>query len=253
MANIITIANMKGGVGKTTTALNLCDALGRCQRNVLLVDMDPQCNATSSFGVESEGVPTILDLFMGNIETVEAIQQTIFGDIIPGDIMMNDYVDFFYAKKDRFKILKKILQDVEDQYDYIIIDTHPGIDIYTKNAFAVSDGVILPINAEGYSIDGLKNLIPIIERAGEEVNPNLKLLGVLLTRYDIRRSFDKDTWNYLKETDDFPVFSTPIRVTQQVVVAEACKMSIFDVDPSGNASIDYANFTTEVIRLFERS
>ena len=246
----IAVANQKGGVGKTTTAINIADALTRCGYSVLLVDMDPQCNSTSSYQAEIDGVYTIYDLMNEKCSTEDTIQGTDMGDIIAGDPHLPEDESKFLSKIGGFNILKNALSEIEDEYDYVIMDTPPNLGIFMVNALVAATGVIMPLRAEKYAIDGLAKLMETITDVRENGNPDLEIYGVLMTAYDVRNSLDKEIWGILPETGEnygFSVFKTPVRICQAVKEAQAENVSLFDRSPGCNAAIDYANVVKELL------
>ena len=247
---VFTIANQKGGVGKTTTALNIADALRHSGYEVLFVDVDPQTNSTSSYKAEIEGVNTVYDLFEKNCTADEAIQHTEFGDIIAGDPEITTIETKLQSKPGGFNTLKKALQKMKAEYDYVIIDTPPNLGMYMLNALIAADKVIVPIKAEKYAIDGLSKLIETINDVKDEANPDLTVAGILLTTYDRRNELDRKLWDVLPEVGEqigMPVFECPIRISQDVKKAQDQVVSLFDTFPNSNAAYDYARVTKEIL------
>ncbi len=246
----IAIANQKGGVGKTTTAINIADALVRCGYRVLFVDMDPQCNSTSSYQAQIEDTYTIYDLMNEKCTTKDAIQNAQLGDIIAGDPHLPEDESKFLSKIGGFEILRNALEEVNDDYDYVVMDTPPNLGIFMVNALVAATGVIMPLRAEKYAIDGLARLMETIKDVQKHGNPDLEIYGVLMTAYDVRNLLDKEIWQILPETGinyGFPVFKTPVRICQAVKEAQAENASLYDVSPNCNAAIDYANIVKELL------
>ena len=250
MATKIAIANQKGGVGKTTTAVNIADALKRCGYDVLFLDLDPQCNSTSSYKAETEDVSTIFDVMDSKVKIHEAIQHTPIGDIIAGDPLMAGEESKYQSKVSGYHIIRKALAEVDDEYDFVVMDTPPNLGIYMLNALTAANGIVIPVKAEKYAIDGLSQLINTVNEVIENTNPNLKVFGVLMTAYDKRNSLDKDIWTQLPqvgEANGFRVFDNPIRVCQAIKVAQAEEVSLFDKDPASTGAIDYAAVVKEIL------
>ena len=255
MANKIAITNQKGGVGKTTTALNIADAMTHCGYKVLFIDLDPQCNSTSIYEPTVEkDTATIVDVLTGDVSIEEALQTTDLGDIIPGDPQLAAVTEKLNNKMARYALLKIQLKKVEDKYDYVIMDTPPNLGIYMLNAIFAADGCIIPIRAEKFAVDGLSALIDTINEIrnlGEQGNPNLEIYGVLLNSFDKRTKLDKDIWAALPkqgEINNFKVYKTPIRICQTIKDAQAAKVSLFELDAASNAAQDYANLLKEIVK-----
>ncbi len=250
MATKIAIANQKGGVGKTTTAINIADALKRCGYDVLFLDLDPQCNSTGSYKAETEDTSTIYDVMDGKVSIKDAIQHTEIGDIIAGDPLMAGEESKFQSRPGGFNIIKKALKEVDDQYDFVIMDTPPNLGIYMLNALTAANGIVIPVKAEKDAIDGLSQLINTVNEVVENTNENLKVYGVLMTAYDKRNSLDKDIWTQLPEvgkSNGFRVFDNPVRVCQAIKMAQAEEVSLFDKDPASTGALDYAAVVKELL------
>lgn len=261
MAVKISVANQKGGVGKTTTTINLADALKHYGYRVLVIDLDPQCNTTDTYGAQVDDVNTIYDVLDNACKTKEAVQKMALGDIIPGDKLLADNLDHFNSKLSRELLLKKKLKEVDSDYDFIIIDTPPTLGLYMINALSASDGCVIPLQAERYSIKGLGELFSTIDKIREAgVNDNLTVYGTLITRYDARNELDRSLRLDLPDTADelgFKTFDTCIRVCQDVKKAqnlvfeegEEINRSLYEHFASCNASEDYVKFTKELLEV----
>lgn len=257
MAKKIAISNQKGGVGKTTTAVNLADALRHIGYKVLFIDLDPQCNSTGTYDAKVDGVNTIVDVLKKDCTALEAVQHTMMGDIIAGDTLLAQEETHFNNAMAREKLLKNRLKDVDEIYDFIVIDTPPNLGIYMFNALTAADGCIIPIQAEQYAVDGLGLLLGTIDEIRESVNSDLKIYGVLLTAFDGRNSLDNNIRKILPEVGQqkgFNAFNTVIRTCQDIKTCQAIEAgnnrSLFDNCPKSNAAIDYVNLTKELLELF---
>lgn len=259
MAIKIAVTNQKGGVGKTTTTINLADALRHFKYKVLTIDLDPQANTTDTFGANADGEYSIVDVLRNECTTKEAIQHMPIGDIIPGDRVLTSEEDHFRSQMGRERILKKKLNEVEEDYDFIVIDTPPTNGLYMINALTAANGCILPLKAERYSTTGLSELFNVIEQIKEnEINVNLQIYGTLITQLDTRNGMDRELKESLPEQAKkfgFRTFKTPIRVSQEIKKAqnmnfdedEEINRSLFDNFPKSNGAFDYVEFTKELL------
>ncbi len=257
---IISISNEKGGVGKTTTALCLAEGLRAIKRKVLIVDMDPQCNSTTTYGATIDDTYTMVDILRKNCSAKEAIQTTEMGDIIPNDPVLKTIEAEFAAKPINCFLLNSELSKIED-YDYIILDTPPHTSFYTICSWIASGYIIIPIQSEIYSIDGLSGVIASVREATEmkeQMGQSLTILGVLQTKFDKRNSIDQEIHDSLPSilSDmDLNMFKTTIRTSQDVKKAQKYRENLLEKYPNSNASKDYKAFVKEVekeIRKYEK-
>ena len=247
----IAIANQKGGIGKTTTAINIADCLTHMGKKVLFIDLDPQCNSTGTFKAEIEGCATICDVFGGDVEPKEAIQHTQMGDIIAGDPLMANDEARYQSTMGGYNKAKNICKKVAKEYDYCIIDTPPNLGIYMINALNAANSVIIPIQADNYAIEGLTNVLKTIEDVKDNANADLKIEGVLLTKYDARMNLDKETKAQLPticKSIGLPLFKISIRTDQTIKDAQAAKVSLFDVAPKCKGAEDYKALVEKLIK-----
>ncbi|MBU1340906.1 MAG: AAA family ATPase, partial [Proteobacteria bacterium] len=213
MTQIISIANQKGGVGKTTTSVNLSAALAKIGKKVLLVDCDSQANATTGMGIDKPSLT--YSLYQGLIEEVD-IEEIICPTMLPKLMIIPARMDLIgfeiemVSAKDREKKLKNILDPVKERFDYIIIDCPPALGLLTLNAFTASNAVLIPLQSEFYALEGLGQLLDTIKRVKSSFNPALKIKGILLTMYDRRTNLAQqvveDARKYFKDM----VFKTKI-------------------------------------------
>ena len=201
MAKIISVCNQKGGTGKTTTAVNLSSALAACQQRVLLVDMDPQGNATSGVGVnKNEITKSAYDVLLHRASAQEAIAATVMSslDIIPCNINLTGAEIELVGALARENRLKKALAAVAENYDYIFIDSPPSLGLLTLNALVASDSIIIPIQCEFYALEGVSQLLNTINLIRDGLNPELQVEGVLLTMADFRTNLTTEVINEIK-------------------------------------------------------
>ena len=189
MGRVVCFANQKGGVGKTTTCVNLCAAVKNRRRKVLLIDADPQGNATTGMGVNKHVDVTLYDVLMRGTPVTEAIITTKYGDVLPSNLNLSGAAVELVDVPDREMVLKKALEPVRERYDYIFIDCPPSLGLLTLNALAAADTVLIPMQCEFYAMEGLTDLMTSMRLTKGRFNPDLKIEGIVLTMYDKRLSF----------------------------------------------------------------
>lgn len=254
MARNIAICNQKGGVAKTTTAIALATGLAKRGYKVLMVDTDPQCNTTGVYQAEIDGVATIHDLlFTRRIDPFICIQHTEIGDIIAGDsIMETDNANLNGLEKTM--ILKNALQPFQDHYDFIFFDQNPGYSGIMNNVLNASDEVIIPMQTDGFSIDGCAGLAQRINTVQKFTNPNLKIAGILLTLFNGRTTSAQlflQQKEVIEKVFDSKIFETKIRRSQPLSDANSNRMSIFDYDPKSNGALDYDSVIDEYLETYK--
>ncbi len=267
MAYVISIANQKGGIGKTTMTINLADALQRFGRKVLVVDMNPQVHATKTYGAKIEGENTIVDVMKKDCSAKEAIQHMPMGDILPGDSLLNQEKMYFNSLTTREKILKKAIRSVDGDYDYIMIDTPPELDIYLINSLTASDGCVIPVDAtQEYSIQGLDEFMKTVKEIKEDLNEDLKVYGILISRYDNY----SDQLEFVKNLPEFaaqygiPAFESSIKKNQFIEkvkklkdienedgTVEVVNRSLFENYGYSRGAKEYAAAARELIQKVE--
>ncbi|OED39109.1 chromosome partitioning protein [Chromatiales bacterium (ex Bugula neritina AB1)] len=251
MAKIIAIANQKGGVGKTTTAINLCAALGETQRRVLLVDIDPQGNATTGSGVEKDSLElSVCDVLLGSCSCDEAIvsPEHIKFDVLPGNSDVTAAEVQLMTQRGRERRLADALKTVSERYDYIYIDCPPSLNVLTLNAFVVADGVLIPMQCEYYALEGLSSLLQTIKQVQSTVNPKLKIEGILRTMFDGRNKLGHEVSNQLIEHFESKVYRTVIPRNIRLAEAPSFGQPIVYYDKSSRGSIAYLALAGEIIR-----
>ncbi len=251
MGKIIAIANQKGGVGKTTTTVNLAAALGVLEQKVLLVDADPQANATSGLGIEVESV---------EFGTYQVLEHTVLAkkaivktnspnvDMIPAHIDLVAIEIELVDKENRESMLKQALDQVKDNYDYIIIDCAPSLGLITVNALTAADSVIIPIQCEYYALEGLGKLLNTIKSIQKIHNPNLEIEGLLLTMYDSRLRLSNQVVAEVKKHFHNMVFKTIIQRNIRLGEAPSFGESIISYDATSRGAVNYINLAHEIIK-----
>ncbi len=248
MNKIIAISNQKGGVGKTTTAVNLGASLAVAEKKVLIVDLDPQGNASSGVGVTPNGA-TSYEFMLGAASAGEAIQNTLLGfmDLMPADRRLAGAEIELVGENQREHFLKKALRPLKAQYDYIVIDTPPSLGLLTLNALTAADTVLIPIQCEYYALEGLSQLLSTVQLVQRSLNPELRLEGVLLTMYDRRLKLSNQVADEAIDFFGETVYNT--KIPRNVRLSEAPSFGkpilLYDVECVGSKS--YLDLAAEVI------
>lgn len=219
MGRVICFANQKGGVGKTSTCVNLCAAVREKNRSVLLIDADPQGNATTGMGVDKKTSPALYDILIRDVPAKEAVVETPYGDVIPTSIDLSGAAIELVEKPEREQILRKAIEPLRDQYEYIFIDCPPSLGLLTLNALTAADGVIVPMQCEYYAMEGLADLITSMKLTKRRFNPGLCIEGIVFTLYDRRLIFSNQVAREIKKHFGKAVYSTVI--PRNVRIAEA--------------------------------
>lgn len=251
MGKIIAIANQKGGVGKTTTTVNLAAALGVLEKKVLLVDADPQANATSGLGLESDKVEkSTYQVLEHSISAREAIAHTNSPnvDLIPAHIDLVAIEIELVDKKNREYMLKTALLEIKDDYDYILIDCAPSLGLITLNALTAADSLIIPIQCEYYALEGLGKLLTTIKSIQNLHNPDLDIEGMLLTMFDARLRLSNQVVSEVKKHFHNMVFKTIIQRNTRLGEAPSHGESIIAYDATSKGAVNYINLAHEIIK-----
>ena len=253
MARTIVLTNQKGGVGKTTTSAALAAGLAKKEKRVLAIDLDPQGNLGFSVGLDIENGNTLFEALKGDVPIYDAIQRKSGIDFIRSNILLSGVAEVVKSEK-RELLLKNLLAPVERFYDYIIIDTPPAFNVLTLNGYSAADYLIIPMSAEILSLVGLTQLRETYETIRKTVNPDLKVMGILMTSFDGRRGL---SWEVKEMADGVAaqlgtkVFDTVIRSSVAVAEAPAHGENIIEYAPRSNAARDYKAFVEEVLRMTE--
>jgi chromosome partitioning protein len=251
MTQIISIANQKGGVGKTTTAINLCAALAKFGKKVLLVDCDSQANATTGMGIDKPSLEySLYQGIIGKAEIKDIIYPTVLPKfmIIPANADLIGFEIEMVNASDREKKLRTLLSLIKEEFDYIILDCPPALSLMTLNAFTASNSVLIPLQSEFYALEGLGQLLDTIKRVKSSFNPGLRIKGILLTMYDKRTNLAQhvaqDAEKYFKDM----VFKTKIPRNIKLGEAPSYGMPVLLYDRYSQGSKGYIAFARELLR-----
>jgi chromosome partitioning protein len=252
LAKVLTIANQKGGVGKTTTAINLAACIAIAEKSTLLIDLDPQSNATSGMGFDKRSLPsTAYDLLLDSRPVIELIAKTNIKhlDMIPANINLVEAELQLVERVGRETVLRDRLAQVRDYYDYIIIDCPPSLGLLTLNGLVAGDMLLIPVQAEYYALEGLGQLMKTVEMVQHGLNPALAIGGILITMYDPRlnlaRQVVEEARGYFKDKVFKTIISRNVRLGE--APSHGKPIILYDIGSSG--AENYISLTEEVLRL----
>ena len=254
MGRIIAVANQKGGVGKTTTSINLAACLAEKGKKVLAVDMDPQGNLTSGLGVDKDSVEkSIYELIIGEVDIKEVINKEVLEnlDIIPTSIDLSAAEIELIGVDDKEYILRNAIDQVKDQYDFVIIDCPPSLSMLTINAMTTADSVIVPIQCEYYALEGLSQLIHTVELVKDRLNSKLEIEGVVFTMYDARTNLSLQVVENVKDNRQQNIYKTIIPRNIRLAEAPSYGLPINKYDPKSTGAESYMRLADEVIEREE--
>lgn len=254
MGRIIAIANQKGGVGKTTTAINLSACLAEKGKKVLAIDMDPQGNMTSGLGVDKDSVEkTVYDLIIGEAQIEEIICKEVLEnlEVLPTNIDLSAAEIELIGIENKEYIIKNEVEKVKENYDFIIIDCPPSLSMLTINAMTTADSVLVPIQCEYYALEGLSQLIHTIELVKERLNSNLEIEGVVFTMYDARTNLSLQVVENVKDNLNQNIYKTIIPRNIRLAEAPSYGMPINQYDPKSSGAESYRLLADEVIEKEE--
>ena len=250
MGRIIAIANQKGGVGKTTTSINLSSCIAAKGKKVLVIDMDPQGNTTSGYGIEKNELEnTIYELIMGDCTVEDCILKEILPNvsILPSNVNLAAAEIELIGVKDKDFILKNEIDWVKDNYDFVIIDCPPSLNLLTVNAMTTADSVLVPIQCEYYALEGLSQLIHTVNLVKERLNPDLDMDGVVFTMYDSRTNLSNQVVDNVKSNLKQKVYDTLIPRNIRLAEAPSYGQPINVYDPKSAGAESYMALAEEVI------
>jgi chromosome partitioning protein len=251
MAKVFAIANQKGGVGKTTTCINLAASLVATKRRVLLIDLDPQGNATMGSGIDKHALEhSIYDVLIGECTVADAMQTSEHGGykVLPANRDLTAAEVGLLEMNMKESRLRNALAPIRDKYDYILIDCPPALSMLTVNALVAADGVIIPMQCEYYALEGLSDLVNTVQRIGTLLNPTLKIEGLLRTMYDPRISLTNDVSNQLKAHFPDQLYQTVIPRNVRLAEAPSFGMPALVYDKQSRGAIAYLTLAGELVR-----
>ena len=247
MAKIIAVVNQKGGVGKTTTAVNLTAALKELGKRVLLCDFDPQANATSGFGLEKRKLNhSVYDAVVNGVPTKDVIVSTKFGDILPSTSDLAGAAVELISMEDPNGRLKAALQQVQADYDVIFIDCPPSLEMLTLNSLAAADGLLVPVQCEYYALEGLADLMNTLRLVKKRINPKLEIFGVALTMFDGRTNFSNQVAQEVRRHFPGKVFASVIPRNVRLAEAPSHGLPATVYDKHSRGAVAYKDMAEEI-------
>ena len=250
MAQIICIANQKGGVGKTTTSINLAAALAQIGKTTLLVDCDPQANATTGIGIDKSTLKqSLYHGLIGDVDIKSLIHTTAVEglSVIPARVELIGFEVEMMAHEGRELVMRELLDEIKDAYDYIVIDCPPSLSLLTLNAMASADSILVPLQSEFYALEGLTQLIDTVKRIKASLNPRLRISGILLTMFDRRTNLSFQVAEEAEKHFNDLVFTTRIPRSVRLSEAPSYGEPIFLYDPSSVGATSYLALANEVV------
>ena len=249
MGKIIAVVNQKGGVGKTTTAVNLTAALTEAGRRVLLCDFDPQANATSGLGLNKQNLKySVYDVIINQIPTEQAIQSTKYGDVLPSSPDLAGAAVELLSIPNPNGQLKAALERVQDKYDLILIDCPPSLELLTLNGLMAAEGILVPVQCEYYALEGLTDLMATLRMVKKRLNPRLEIFGVALTMFDGRTNFSTQVAQEVRRHFPGKVYANVIPRNVRLAEAPSHGLPVTVYDRSSRGAVAYRAMAEEVLK-----
>lgn len=248
MGKIVAIVNQKGGVGKTTTCVNLAAALTEAGRRVLLCDFDPQANSTSGMGVDKTASLGVYEVLIGQAAAADAVAHTKFGDVLPSNKALAGAGIELIGMEHRESLLKTALEQIRDRYDFLLIDCPPSLELLTLNALCAADSILVPVQGEYFALEGLSDLMNTVRIVRRSLNPKLELEGVLLTMFDGRTNLAVQVAEEVKHYFPGKVYATVIPRNVRLSEAPSHGKPITAYDRSSRGAEAYTAFAAEFLQ-----
>jgi chromosome partitioning protein len=249
VAKIVAVVNQKGGVGKTTTAVNLAAALTEHGARVLVCDFDPQANATSGLGVDKKSLRrSVYDAIVREVPVEQCIVSTKFGDVLPSTAGLAGAGVELIGFEDREHCLKRALEPVRENYDYIFIDSPPSLELLTLNALCAADSILIPVQCEYYALEGLSDLMATLRAVKRRLNPKLEIFGVVLTMFDGRTNFSNQVAEEVRRHFPGKVFASVVPRNVRLAEAPSHGLPVTGYDRSSRGAKAYLALAEEILR-----
>ncbi len=249
MGKIIAIANQKGGVGKTTTCVNLCSALHEAGKRILLCDTDPQGNATSAMGADKRKAElSVYDILIGEASPDKVIIKTAYGDLIPSNKELSGAAIELVGMENREFMLKNALKQIKDNYDYILIDCPPSLELLTLNSLCAADTILIPVQCEYFALEGLSDLMNTIRLVKKRLNPQIDVEGVVMTMFDGRTNLSMQVADEVKRYFKTKVYTTVIPRNVRLSEAPSHGKPVLQYDSASKGAKAYRELAAELIK-----